>query len=115
MYDFSTQILTALVSIITAGSLTFLFTIKSTRQKARAEAMKEVQDVYQETIQDLREDKNILKEEKTDLLAEITDWKEKYVNLTVIVNRNTKDIDQLKIKAKKEQCLRFDCKERIYG
>lgn len=107
------EVIIGFVGIVVGGGGIWLFTIKSTREKARAEAMKEVQDVYQETIIDLREDKRLLKDEKDSLISEITDWKTKYTEIQIIVTQNSKDIEILKRKNIKEKCLNFACKERI--
>ncbi|MEA4975448.1 MAG: hypothetical protein VB046_06900 [Paludibacter sp.] len=101
-----TEIIIGLISMIVGGGGIWLFTIKSTREKARAEAMKEVQDVYQETITDLREDKRLLKEEKDSLIVEINEMKQSIYSLK-------KDVEQLKMKNMREKCLNFACKERI--
>jgi predicted RNase H-like nuclease (RuvC/YqgF family) len=101
-----TEIIIGLISMIVGGGGIWLFTIKSTREKARAEAMKEVQDVYQETITDLREDKRLLKEEKDGLIVEINEMKQSIYSLK-------KDVEQLKMKNMREKCLNFACKERI--
>lgn len=108
-----TNLAISLISLLTGGSLMWVFTIKSTRLKARAEAMKEMQDVYQETIIDLREDKKILKNEYAEIADKEQMWKEKYTHLEKEVELIQKEIKKLQFNAKKEQCVRFDCKERL--
>lgn len=47
-------ILSTIGGLLTGGGLTWLFTIKSTRQQAQADAMQHFQAVYQAMINDLR-------------------------------------------------------------
>lgn len=42
-----------IISLVTSSGLTALITSRSVRQRAKADAMKAVQDVYQETINGL--------------------------------------------------------------
>ena len=56
------EILALIVTAVTSGSLSWLVTIKFTRKQAEADAMKSVQDVYQELIKDLRTSNSSLKE-----------------------------------------------------
>lgn len=64
-----------LLGFITGGGLLTVVTYKSTRTKANADAMKAVQDVYQETIRDLRQEKELLKKEIFELRNEIQEIK----------------------------------------
>lgn len=63
--------------------------------------MKSVQDVYQETIRDLRSDKDILKTENAEM-------REQIAILKVTVGQNCKDIRELK----NYKCVVADCKNR---
>ena len=67
------QILTIAISFIGGGGLAILVTVKFVRQKASADAMKAIQEVYQATVKDLREDKEILKKEFADFKQEVKD------------------------------------------
>ncbi len=114
------EILVGFLGMLVGGGGIWLFTIKSTREKARAEAMKEVQDVYQETIIDLREDKRLLKDDITSikkerdaLTIEIASWKLKHDSIEKTISQILKDIEALKLKNMREKCLDFTCKERI--
>lgn len=64
-----------LLGFVTGGGLLTVVTYKSTRTKANADAMKAVQDVYQETIRDLRQEKELLKKEIFELRNEIQEIK----------------------------------------
>lgn len=57
MNDLIQNILPSFVSLVVGGGLTAIITSRSIRQKAKADAMMSVQDVYQETISDLRQDR----------------------------------------------------------
>ncbi len=103
-----TQIIIAFITLLVSIPATFFFTLKSTRKKAQAEAMKEVQEVYQETIIDLREDKRILKEEKDDS-------RKSYKELEVKIEKLEREFAILKRERKTFQsktCSVPDCKLR---
>lgn len=63
MNDLIQNILPSVVSLVVGGGLTAIITSRSIRQKAKADAMMSVQDVYQETISDLRQDRLSQREE----------------------------------------------------
>lgn len=107
------NILSIVITAIFTGSGAYLITLKSTRKKAEAEAMKEIVGVYQDTVKDLRKDKEFLNAEKEELIQANEEWKKKYSAISQIVEQNTRDIEELKRKYNKERCIRFDCKERI--
>ena len=46
-------IITAIITALCTGGLTWLFTLRYTRKQAEADAMKSVQEVYQELIEDV--------------------------------------------------------------
>lgn len=75
------EILALIVTAITSGSLSWLVTIKFTRKQAEADAMKSVQDVYQELIEDLRASNSLLKEK-------IAEMEESIKSLQSDVQRN---------------------------
>ena len=95
------DILAAILSLIAGGSITALFVLPATKQKARAEAIQNVQDVYQELIDDLRKDKQYMKVE----IKELQEWKIEAMN---ILKQNTKDISELK----KNECVIVNCSKR---
>ena len=47
-------IITAIITALCTGGLTWLFTLRYTRKQAEADAMKSVQEVYQELIEDMK-------------------------------------------------------------
>jgi predicted nucleotidyltransferase len=105
-----TQIILAIIGVLASASgITAIFTIPYIRRKASAEATSKIQDVYQETIEDLRKDKEILKAEKAELQKDKSELKREIEELRQIVWQNTKDIAQLKDLA----CLKEKCKTRI--
>lgn len=108
-----TDFILAIVGMIVGGGASWIFLLKSTKTKARAEAMKEVQDVYQETIQDLREDKRILKEEREDDRMKYKELEDRFLQLEKNQRAMNTDIKLLKDKNIKERCLNFSCKERV--
>ncbi len=67
MDTFLMTYLESIILFISGGGLATIFTVKYTRKTAQADAMKAVQEVYQETIQDLRSDKEIMKKENMEM------------------------------------------------
>lgn len=101
MSEFLTTYIEPLILFISGGGLATLFTVKYTRKTAQADAMKAVQAVYQETIKDLRADKNIIKEENVEMRSQVG-------RLEKIVKQNCADIRELK----SYKCIVTDCKNR---
>ncbi len=89
-----TQIIITILGLLFAGGLSSFFTLKYTKQKAQADAMLSVQDVYQETIIDLRADKTILKEERDQARSDFDEIKK-------MVEQNTKDNEMIKSENKR--------------
>ena len=98
MNDLLTTIITSLISLIAGGGITAIITTPSIRQKAKADAMLSVQDVYQETINDLRQDKQRQREE---FELRISDLNKRVESLS-------RDVDNLK----KLKCYNLDCPNR---
>ena len=124
------SILISVISNLGGGGLMWLFTLKSTRKSAQANAKKDeaqaessevetvgkiIGDVYQETITDLREDKRILKEENTALKEENKSLRDEMRDLRALCEKNAKDIHEIKLLYMKDKCLNSDCKERVTG
>ena len=86
--EFFTTYLEPIILFISGGGLATLFTVKYTRKTAQADAMKAVQDVYQETITDLRKDKELMKEESTE-------FRKKIELMQKEIEQNTRDITRL--------------------
>ena len=94
MIEFFTQNLETLLAFITGGGLLSFATLKFTRKQAEANAMKAVQEVYQETIKDLRED-------KAEMNKEIQELRERVAGIY-------KELASLR----KYKCIVTDCKQR---
>ena len=101
MTTFLATYLEPILLFFSGGGLATVFTIKYTRKTAQADAMKSVQDVYQETIQDLRSDKEIMKKENLEMREQISSLKK-------IVEQNCIDINELK----SYKCVVADCNNR---
>lgn len=101
MSEFLGTYLEPILLFISGGGLASLFTVKYIRKTAQANAMKAVQEVYQETIQDLRSDKEIMKKENTEMREQISDLK-------MTVKQNCIDINELKI----HKCVVVNCRNR---
>lgn len=65
------DIIVNIISALVGGGLSVPFTLKFARRKADADAMKAVQEVYQEALDDLRKEKNFQKEEIIELRTQI--------------------------------------------
>lgn len=105
--------LLAIIGLFVGGGGVWIFIIKSTRTKARAEAMKEVQDVYQETIIDLREDKRLLKAERDADRCRYAEIELQVNDLKVAMELLRTELEQMKLKRLTESCLDFKCKNRV--
>ena len=101
MTSFLTTYIEPILLFISGGGLASAFTIKYTRKTAQANAMKAVQEVYQETIQDLRSDKEIMRKENLEMREQID-------NLEKTVEQNCIDIVELKA----YKCVVMDCEKR---
>lgn len=94
MTEFFETYLMPIITFIGGGGAVYFINWRSIKKQAEAEAMKAVQDVYQETIADLRADKEEMKKELSELRE--------------LVRQNTKDINILKT----YKCTVLDCKLR---
>lgn len=94
MFEFLQHNWEIFFGFVSGGGLLSFLTAKWTKMSAQANAMKEWQGVYQETIKDLRGDKDLLKFEISDL--------------RIIVEKNTHDIEELK----GYECVLIDCAMR---
>lgn len=93
--------LETLLAFITGGGLLTVLTIKATKKKAEAQAMRAVQEVYQETIKDLRIDKEQMKEENLEFREKIAELRQK-------VNQISLDLAAIR----KYKCTVLNCKLR---
>ena len=94
------------------GTVTGFVTMKFTKKKAEAHAMMSIQDIYQELINDLREDKDVLKKEKDaneQKMSEKIDLMDKRIaEMSIQIETNNRDIRDLK----PLKCLVMNCKLR---
>lgn len=70
-----------LVTAIASGSISWVTTVKWTRQQAKSDAMKSVQDVYQELMEDLKKDRDAQREENERLTAKIQEYGKRFDEL----------------------------------
>ena len=109
-----TSIILAIIGFLsTGGGIGYVITLKSVKKKASAEAMTAVQDVYQETITDLREDKKILKEENAILRERLSLYEKQLQQISEDVARLKNAEASLKYKIEKQGCGKKGCKQRI--
>lgn len=117
------EVLIIIVTSLASGGLVWVFTLKYTRQQAKADAMKSMQDIYQELIADLKSEltetsaeNKQLKEQITLLLTEQESERverrhmlEKLGSVETKAAANSKNISKLLPMA----CGRTDCNKRI--
>lgn len=101
MIDFISTYLEPILAFISGGGLVSIFTLKYSKKQAEANAMRAVQEVYQNTIKDLQADKEIMKQDNRELRAQISE-------LQKSVHQNSKDISLLK----EFKCIVTDCPKR---
>lgn len=101
MQEFFSNYLEPILTFIAGGGIVSVIKWRSIKKEAEAEAMKAVQDVYQETIKDLREDKEEMKKDNSELRRMVGE-------LQKTVTQNSKDISELK----GFKCVVTDCKLR---
>ncbi len=101
MQEFFTTYLEPILTFILGGGIVSLVKWRSIKKQAEAEAMKAVQEVYQETIKDLRDDKEMMKKDNSELRATVSE-------LQKTVQQNSIDIQELK----GFKCIVMDCKLR---
>jgi len=102
MTEFFTTYIDPVITFVVGGGLASVLSARYVRKTAQADAMKSVQDVYQETIQDLRSDKEIMKKENIEMREQITILKR-------IVEQNCKDIQKLQV----FKCTVMSCNQRV--
>lgn len=67
MIEFITNNFEAILTFIAGGGIVSISKWRSIKKHAEAEAAKQWQDVYQEMIKDLQDDKNAMREENKEL------------------------------------------------
>jgi ABC-type transporter MlaC component len=90
-----------ILTFIGGGGAVYLINWRSIKKQAEAEAMKVVQDVYQQTIADIKADKEDMKRDNADMKIKVSELQKE-------VYQNTKDINALK----SYKCVVMDCKLR---
>ena len=83
------ELWTILITAVTSGGLGWVFTARWTRKQAQADAMRSVQEVYQEMIDDLRKDRQSLKMKVEELERQVA-------GLESEVKRNAAALNALK-------------------
>lgn len=101
MTNLLTLHLDTLIAFISGGGLLTVLTVRATKKQAEAKAMRAVQEVYQETIKDLREDKTLMKKENDD-------FRQKIAELRKQVNHISLELASIR----KYKCVVPDCKLR---
>ncbi len=92
MQDYIIPILT----LLAGGGFGWLLTIKATKKKADAEAMASVQDVYQQTIDDLNKYCNDLRTDRNNLRADRDEMRRKNKELEEKVQAQQDEILEVK-------------------
>lgn len=121
MQEFIIPILT----LLAGGGLGWIVTIKSTKKKADAEAMASVQDVYQQTIEDLNKYCNDLRSDRNNLRADRDEMRQRNKELEEKIDGLQKDIQKMRMEiANCEEmikrltplsCYVVDCQNRIHA
>lgn len=99
-----------ILTLLCGGGFGWLITLRATRKKADADAMKAVQDVYQQTIEDLnnyvndiRTDRNALRKDRDEMRDENKRLQDKLDKLEAdvrdlrnVVARNSRKVDAMR-------------------
>lgn len=102
------EIITLVVTAVTSGSLSWIFTLKYTRKQAEGDAMRSVQGVYQSLIEDLKHDREELRVENTGM-------RERFTELETQISQLKKEVESNRRLVKSLQpyiCYRAACPER---
>lgn len=89
-------IITAIISALCTGGLTWLFTLRYTRKQAEADAMKSVQEVYQELIEDMKNDRKELKQRIDDVESQYRELLQKCNEMEKDIRQNARVMDIMK-------------------
>ena len=84
------------MTLLAGGGFGWLLTIKATKKKADAEAMASVQDVYQQTIEDLNKYCNDLRTDRNNLRADRDEMRRKNQELEDKVQAQQDEILEVK-------------------
>lgn len=89
------NIVSSAISLLLGGGIAWIFSIKYTRRQAEADAMQHFQIVYKEMINDLKEDRENIREELTKLKEQQREDSAKLKELEQNQQKNTNIIKQL--------------------
>ena len=104
-----TEYIGYLISAVVSGSLAWLATIKFTRKQAEADAMASVQNVYQELIEDLKSDREELRNENITLRDELRLLKQRLEELESKCSENARRVEEMQ----PNLCYCKNCPNRI--
>ncbi len=111
MNEFEWQtILTSIGTMIAGGGLGGLLTARYTRKQAKNEAEKGVQEIYQQMIDNLMEDRNFYQAQTEQLREQIAELNRKVDRLETEVRENRKTMKEWQ----PNLCSRQNCTQRIY-
>lgn len=103
------EIVTLVVTAVTSGSLSWIFTLKYTRKQAEGDAMRSVQGVYQSLIEDLKHDREELREENNGMRERFTELETQISQLKKEVESNRRLVRSLQPYI----CYRAACQDRM--
>jgi len=98
------------VSAICSGGIAWIATIKWTRKQAEADALKSMQDVYQELIEDLKVDREDLKRDNGALRNTLRELQDRISALENAMKESERKMDAMR----PFMCSVTDCKNRRY-
>lgn len=98
------EIITLFVTAVTSGFITSLVTLRFVRKQAENDAVKGVQDIYQELVDDLKRDRADLREEVRRLKVKL----EGQGRIIISIKQQLATMKHL-------LCEREDCDRRIYS
>lgn len=104
MNNYIELILTAL----TSGSLGWLFTLKYTRQGAKAEATEKVQQVYDKMIEDLMKEREQMKSDRQEAMNDKKELEKRLDRAELEIQQNTRVVRSMQ----PFLCSVMDCKLR---
>lgn len=110
MNEMWTIVITGLVTMVTGGGLGGLITARYTRKQAKNEAEKGMQEIYQQMIDNLMEDRNFYQSQTEQLREQIADLNRKVDRLESEVRENRKTMREWQ----PNLCGRHPCPQRTY-
>lgn len=106
--EFMNTYIEILLTALASGSLGWLFTLKYTRQSAKADATEKVQQVYDKMIEDLMKDREQMKEERSEAVSERKELEKRLGNAEKEIQQNTRVVRSMQ----PFLCSIIDCKLR---